>query len=180
MSASNPPRERISAAIAAPRCGRAGAVVAFLTAGYPSAKLFREHLAALAAEADVVEIGVPFTDPMADGVTIQRSSQAALQQGVTLRWILDTLRGDAAPRGAAAAHELPQPAAGYGYARLACRCGRGGVCGFIVPDLPIDESEELRAGPRSQGWRWCRWSRRSRRRRGSSSCARRARVSSTQ
>ena len=63
----------------------------YLTAGYPSKALFTEHLRAVAAGADVVEIGVPFTDPMADGVTIQRSSQGALAQGVSLRWILAEL-----------------------------------------------------------------------------------------
>ncbi len=51
------------------------ALVAYLTAGFPTRERFREHLRAVAAAADVVEIGVPFTDPMADGVTIQRSSQ---------------------------------------------------------------------------------------------------------
>ncbi len=51
----------------------------------PARASFREHVRALAAAADVVEIGVPFTDPMADGVTIQRASLAALAQGVSLR-----------------------------------------------------------------------------------------------
>ncbi len=75
------------------RCGRERvAVVAFLTAGFPSRDHFRADLEALASEADVVEIGVPFTDPMADGVTIQRSSLAALAQGVSLHWIIDTLK----------------------------------------------------------------------------------------
>ena len=59
--------------------------MAFLTAGYPRREQFREHLAAVAEGADVVEIGVPFTDPMADGMTIQRSSQEALRQGVSLQ-----------------------------------------------------------------------------------------------
>src|SRR4030088_3304326 len=89
-------RDSISQAVRA--AGRNGepALVAFLTAGYPSKERFREHLQAVAAGADVVEIGVPFTDPMADGVTIQRSSQAALAQGVSLRWILAEL--EAMPR----------------------------------------------------------------------------------
>ena len=60
---------------------------------FPARESFREHVRALAAAADVVEIGVPFTDPMADGVTIQRASLAALAQGVSLRWILDELDG---------------------------------------------------------------------------------------
>ena len=82
------PGEKLAQAIRDVRRERV-ALVAFLTAGYPSMKTFRADLTAIAAEADVVEIGVPFSDPMADGVTIQRSSMAALQQGVTLHWILD-------------------------------------------------------------------------------------------
>src|SRR2546423_11319628 len=85
------PRDRISEALRA--AGRSGepALVAFLTAGYPDKNKFREHLQAVAAGADVIEIGVPFTDPMADGGTIQRSSQAALAQGVNPRWIFSEL-----------------------------------------------------------------------------------------
>ena len=56
-------------------------IVAFLTAGYPQREQFREHLAPVGDAADVVEIGVPFTDPMADGMTIQRSSREALAPG---------------------------------------------------------------------------------------------------
>src|SRR5882724_7897936 len=85
------PRDRISEALRAAARKGEPALVAFLTAGYPSKSQFRDHLQAVAAGADVVEIGVPFTDPMADGVTIQRSSQAALAQGVSLRWILAEL-----------------------------------------------------------------------------------------
>jgi tryptophan synthase alpha chain len=85
------PREQIAAAIRTGASGGEPALVAFLTAGYPQRAQFREHLAAVAAAADVVEIGVPFTDPMADGMTIQRSSQEALRQGVTLQWIFEEL-----------------------------------------------------------------------------------------
>ena len=63
----------------------------YLTAGFPTRDRFREHLLAIASAADVVEIGVPFTDPMADGMTIQRASHVALQAGVTLPWILEQL-----------------------------------------------------------------------------------------
>ena len=82
------PGEQIATAIRRAHARGNPALVAYLTAGYPSMVLFTEHLRAIASGADVVEIGVPFTDPMADGVTIQRSSQGALAQGVSLRWIL--------------------------------------------------------------------------------------------
>ena len=85
------PRERIAAAIRAAGAQGGPALIGFLTAGFPQRERFREHLADVAAGADVVEIGVPFTDPMADGMTIQRSSHAALSQGVTLQWIFAEL-----------------------------------------------------------------------------------------
>ena len=71
------------------REGRTGLVV-FLTAGYPDLDATFELVPALAeAGADVIELGVPFSDPMADGVTIQESSQRALEKGVSLRQCLD-------------------------------------------------------------------------------------------
>jgi tryptophan synthase alpha chain len=138
------PRERIAAAIRQPQVAGEPAIVAFLTAGYPSAKHFREHLAAVAAGSDVVEIGVPFTDPMADGVTIQRSSQEALKQGVSLRWILAELRAMQRPAAPLILMSYLNPLLSYGYDRLAADAAQAGVCGFIVPDLPYDEGEELR------------------------------------
>jgi tryptophan synthase alpha chain len=139
------PRERIVSALRAAAKHGQPALVAFLTAGFPSREKFREHLTAVASEADVVEIGVPFSDPMADGVTIQRSSEQALRAGVTLDWILDEL---AALRPLATPLLLMSymnPLLAYGLAALAERAVRVGVCGFIVPDLPFDESEEMRA-----------------------------------
>ncbi|MDB6014841.1 MAG: Tryptophan synthase alpha chain [Gammaproteobacteria bacterium] len=139
-------RDAISGAIRAAAAKGEPALVGFLTAGYPSREKFREHLRAVAAGADVVEIGVPFTDPMADGVTIQRSSHAALAQGVSLRWILAEL--EAMPR-----FETPlllmsymNPLLAFGIKRLAAAAVKAGVSGFIVPDLPLDESDEMRAG----------------------------------
>ena len=74
----------------------------FLTAGFPTRAQFQDHLAAVSAGCDVVEIGVPFSDPMADGTTIQRASFVALSDGVTLPWILQELR--AVPATAHGAH----------------------------------------------------------------------------
>ena len=143
-------RERIDAAIRTAN-GRGGpALVGFMTAGYPSRERFREHLQSIAASADVIEIGVPFTDPMADGVTIQRASRAALAQGVSLRWILREL----------SAMRLSVPVILMSYLNpllavgleLLCRTAADAdVAGFIVPDLPLDESEELRAALAPQG-----------------------------
>jgi tryptophan synthase alpha chain len=141
------PAESIAAAVRKASAGGEPALVAFLTAGYPSRQSFREHLLGVAEGADVVEIGVPFTDPMADGVTIQRSSQAALAQGVTLRWILEELEALRArtPIGAPVLlMSYVNPLLAFGFERLAETAIRVGVAGFIVPDLPFDESGELR------------------------------------
>jgi tryptophan synthase alpha chain len=138
-------REAISAAIRAAAGKGDPALVAFLTAGYPNREKFREHLRAVAAGADVVEIGVPFTDPMADGVTIQRSSLAALAQGVSLRWIFSELEAMPRLKTPLLLMSYLNPLLAFGLERLGETAVRAGVSGFIVPDLPLDESQELQA-----------------------------------
>jgi tryptophan synthase alpha chain len=139
------PRARITAAIHAGAAGGQPALVAYLTAGFPRRETFRAQVRALAAAVHVLEIGVPFTDPMADGVTIQRSSLAALANGVSLAWILEELGtlGDVGVPLLLMSYLNPLLA--FGVERLAERAARAGVAGFIVPDLPLDESSELRA-----------------------------------
>ena len=137
--------ERITTAIrAANKAGRP-ALVPFITAGYPEPADFIETLKAVAAVGDVVELGIPFSDPMADGMTIQRSSFEALKKGVSLEWIfeqLDSAKGDIdAPL---VMMSYLNPLLAYGYDRLAERALAAGVCGFIVPDLPYEESDEIR------------------------------------
>ncbi len=138
------PRERISSSIRAAAAAGEPALVGYLTAGFPTRPLFREHLRAVARGCDVVEVGVPFTDPMADGVTIQRASLAALAQGVSLAWILEEIGsvGELGPPVLLMSYLNPLLA--FGIARLADTAAAAGVSGFIVPDLPIDESRELR------------------------------------
>jgi tryptophan synthase alpha chain len=138
-------REAISVAIRAAAATGEPALVAFLTAGYPSRDKFRQHLQAVAAGADVVEIGVPFTDPMADGVTIQRSSLAALAQGVSLRWIFSELEAMPRLKTPLLLMSYLNPLLAFGLERLPEAAARAGVSGFIVPDLPVDESQVLQA-----------------------------------
>ncbi len=134
------PRERISHAIRSAASGGEPALVAYLTAGYPSREKFREHVRAIAAAADVVEVGVPFTDPMADGVTIQRASLAALAQGVNLRWILAELAELTDVKAPILLMSYLNPLLAFGAGALALAASRANVAGFIVPDLPLDES----------------------------------------
>lgn len=139
------PRERISQAIRAAAAGGDPALVAYLTAGYPQREKFREHVRSIAAAADVVEVGVPFTDPMADGVTIQRASLSALSQGVSLRWILAQLAELSDVQAPILLMSYLNPLLAFGERELALAARRAHVAGFIVPDLPLDESSELRA-----------------------------------
>jgi tryptophan synthase alpha chain len=146
------PHERIGEAIvAANNDGRTG-LVPFITAGYPEPAAFAATLQAIAEVGDVVELGVPFSDPMADGMTIQRSSFAAIENGVTLTWIfeqLDHLKGSVnAPL---IMMSYLNPLLAFGYAKLASRARETGVCAFIVPDLPYEESAEIAAALEPEG-----------------------------
>jgi tryptophan synthase alpha chain len=139
------PRERITAAIRSGAAGGKPALVAYLTAGFPRREAFRDNVRSLAGASHVLEIGVPFTDPMADGVTIQRASLAALANGVTLQWILDELTALGSLGTPILLMSYLNPLLAFGLERLAGVAARAGVSGFIVPDLPLDESDEMRA-----------------------------------
>ena len=137
------PRDSLSAAIRTAAARGQPALIAYLTAGFPQRAAFREQLRAVASVADVVEIGVPFTDPMADGVTIQRASLAALAQGVSLRWILAELEALGEVRAPLLLMSYLNPLLAFGIEPLVPAAARARVAGFIVPDLPLDESSAL-------------------------------------
>ena len=144
--------ERIGTAISAANESGRTALVPFFTAGYPEPKDFIATLKDVASVGDVVELGIPFSDPMADGMTIQRSSFVALQKGVSLKWIFEQLD--------AAKGEIEAPLVmmsylnvllAFGYEALAERALAAGVCAFIVPDLPFEESADIRAALETKG-----------------------------
>jgi tryptophan synthase alpha chain len=145
---------RIGERFARARAEGRKAFVAFLTAGDPS--LDRTVKAAQELEragADVLELGVPFSDPLADGPVIQRSSGRALGRGVTLARVLDAVR-----RIRAAGCELPlllfsyfNPLLQYGLPRLAQEAREAGVDGVLVTDLPPEEAGEWLAAARPAG-----------------------------
>ena len=143
------PHESITAAL---RAADGGALIPFLTAGYPRTDNFIDTLAALTRVADVVEVGVPFSDPMADGMTIQRSSHAAIANGVSLRWILEQLTANRdrieAP---IVLMSYLNPMLAFGLEPLARDAADAGVGGFIVPDLPYEESAAVRAALEAEG-----------------------------
>lgn len=139
--------DRIGRAFTRAKAERRLAVVIYLTVGYPApdrtAGLLR---AALDGGADVLELGVPFSDPLADGATVQRASQAALDQGTTLRDCIAQARALVAERDATAIlMGYANPFLQYGLATLASDAADAGVAGIIVPDLPAEESAEFDA-----------------------------------
>jgi len=133
--------DRIHAATAADR----KAVIPYLPAGFPDKTRFWEELAALdAGGADIIEIGVPFSDPVADGPVVEEASLHSLEQGVTLAWILSEL---AKRKGTVTAGLVLMgyynPFLQYGLDKLGKDCAAAGVAGLIIPDLPIEEMEPI-------------------------------------
>lgn len=130
--------------------GRA-ALMPYLTMGYPQFESALELAPALVeAGADLIELGVPFSDPLADGATIQAAAQRALENGMTLAGCLEQA---AALR--ASGIEVPLVLMGYynpilqmGPAEFARRAADAGIDGLIVPDLPPEEAGELQAALR--------------------------------
>ena len=118
------------------------ALIPFITAGYPNAEDFKQTLFEISKKADVIEIGVPFSDPMADGVTIQRSSHMAIENGVTLKWIFNQLKEINLDTPIVLMSYL-NPLYVFGMQELVKASLESGVDGFIVPDLPIEESKEF-------------------------------------
>lgn len=147
---SQSPAQRLTQSIRDARDTRP-ALVSFLTAGYPSREHFRADVTEVAAHSDVVEIGVPFTDPMADGVTIQRSSMGALAHGVTLHWIIDELAAMPPVKAPLVLMSYMNPLLAYGLDKLAADAARVGVCGFIVPDMPLEEAGNFEVALRANG-----------------------------
>lgn len=128
------------------------ALIAYITAGFPDKATFKAQLDAVAAVADVVEIGVPFTDPMADGATIQRASRVALDQGASLRWILAELSAPCPkPQAPLLLMSYLNPLLAFGLDKLPRAAAQAGIAGFIIPDLPYEECAEMRAALQALG-----------------------------
>src|SRR5439155_11933938 len=128
------------------RDGRTG-LVTYTTAGDPDLARSAEILKALDhAGADVLEVGVPFSDPLADGPVIQRATERALASGATLNGVLDmigTIRSDVeAP---IVIFSYANPLLRMGLQRFADRAAVAGVDGVLTLDLPIEEAGEFRS-----------------------------------
>ena len=137
---------RIASTFAALRAERRLGLIAYLTVGYPNLAITPALVEAAARSgADGIELGIPFSDPLADGRTIQAASQAALKGGVTVTRALET--ATAARRKT----DVPllfmtylNPILAFGLDRFCRAAAEAGIDGLIVPDLPPAESEDLR------------------------------------
>ena len=123
------------------------ALIPFLTAGFPSQGAFWPTLLDLDQNgADIIEIGVPFSDPVADGPVVEEASRLALSEGVRLTDILKELTAKAGfIQSEIVLMGYYNPFLQYGLERLAKDAKNAHVAGFIVPDLPYDEAEPMRS-----------------------------------
>ena len=130
------------------------ALMPYLMVGFPERDSALELVPALeAAGADLFELGVPFSDPLADGATVQRAGERALANGVSLPFCLETVAALRA-RGVRAPLVLMgyfNPFLRYGLARLAADAAAAGADGLIIPDLPPEEAAETQAVCRANG-----------------------------
>jgi tryptophan synthase alpha chain len=137
---------RISKRFAELRAAGELGIVAYITAGDPSLDATHKFVLAIAdAGADVIELGVPFSDPLADGPTIQRASERALRSGTTLNGVLDLVRR------IRKSSEVPlvlfsyyNPILQMGLEKFAASAAQAGADGVLVTDLTPEESEEYR------------------------------------
>ncbi len=145
--------DRLERAFAKARAEDRMAVVVYLTVGFPDrAATSALARAAVDGGADVIELGVPFSDPLADGTTVQRASETALRGGVTLAHCIAEGRALAADRDAAVLlMGYTNPFLQHGFARLATDLASANISGVIVPDMPAEESAELDAAFAARG-----------------------------
>jgi len=123
---------------------RSEKLIPFITAGFPNLDdTMNLVLTAEEAGADMIEIGMPFSDPLADGPIIQQASHVAINNGVTIRWILDTVSKIREKS------DIPialmgyiNPLIKYGFEKFVSDCSTAGVDGLIIPDLPPEEAGE--------------------------------------
>ncbi|WP_081838842.1 tryptophan synthase subunit alpha [Thermogemmatispora carboxidivorans] len=147
------PAQRIGQAFArASREGRC-VLIPYLMCGFPSVEQSLEAiLAAIEGGADLIELGLPFSDPLADGATIQHASHQALEQGINMAACLSIARQ------VAARSSVPlilmgyyNPLLAYGVQRFCREAAGAGACGLIIPDLPPEEAGPLLKAAHEEG-----------------------------
>ena len=141
--------ERIAQAFAAN--GKRAALMPYLMAGFPTlAESVRIGAACVGAGADLIELGVPYSDPLADGPVIHAAGSAALAAGASMEGVLEVARALAPSVPVVLMCYVNMVLAG-GAQEFAERLAKAGVCGLIVPDLPLGEAPEILAACDARG-----------------------------
>ncbi len=127
-------------------------LIPYLMAGYPDRdRSIAQGLAYARAGAAAIEVGIPFSDPLADGPAVQRAGQTALERGMTVRGALQVARAVAEGGAPVALMTYVNPILAYDERRFAADAAAAGVAGVIVPDLPVEEAEPLAGWLRAAG-----------------------------
>lgn len=144
---------RIGKALERAKEEKRAAFIAYLCAGDPDLDTTAELVLACAkAGADIIELGVPFSDPTADGPTIQRAAERSLEAGTTVKGVLDLVRA------VRRESEVPivlfgyyNPIVAYGESKLVADAADAGIDGFLIVDLPPEEAGDLRSALTERG-----------------------------
>jgi len=152
MSDKTPGEQRIADAFARAKAENRAALIVYYTAGFPNLAVAKQcFTAAVKNGADILEIGLPFSDPVMDGPIIQQANQVVLDAGIRIAAQLELIRS---------LGDLPVPkvvmtyitiADTRGYVAFANECAAAGVDGVILPDLPADAAEEWCAAAKAAG-----------------------------
>jgi tryptophan synthase alpha chain len=141
-------RDRIASAFESVHSQGRAALMPYFTLGFPDPSTSLEIISAISqAGSDLIELGVPFSDPLADGPTIQRSTQQALEAGMNVARCLELVAG-LRTRGVRQPLILMgyfNPILAYGLERFVAEAAEAGADGFIIPDLPPEEAGEMEA-----------------------------------
>jgi tryptophan synthase alpha chain len=138
--------DRIAAAFEGARAGGRAALMPYMMGGFPDLGASAEIAAAYAeGGADVIELGVPFSDPLADGPVIHDAATRALAEGATLDSVLEICRNVSERVPVVLMVYANMVLAGDGPEAFAARAAEAGAAGVIVPDLPLGEAEDVRA-----------------------------------
>ena len=147
------PADKIAQAFIQAKEKNRGVLIPYFMCGYPSAEQsVKLVLAAAEGGADIIELGMPFSDPLADGATIQHAGHVALQGGMSIAGCIEVARK------VSAQCTVPlilmgyyNPLLAYGIERFCVEAAASGVCGLIIPDLPPEEATTLQAATRHNG-----------------------------
>jgi tryptophan synthase alpha chain len=153
ISATPAPATRITRAFEQARREGRGVLIPYFMCGHPSATQSIELvLAGAQGGADIIELGMPFSDPLADGATIQHAGQVALERGMTIDGCMEIARQ------ISTRSTIPlilmgyyNPVLAYGIERFCQTAAATGVCGLIIPDLPPDEATPLLDAAQKEG-----------------------------